>query len=476
MHDPEHMEHDDVPTPANCTPLPATASEGNGQTSSSQREVDKLIQDEQIGKNKYSSPRMTKSFLKDLCKKDKLYMTPKLNDTLYLHYKGFSTIENLEEYTGLRCLFLQSNGLKRIQNLQAQTNLRCLFLHQNLIHKLENLEPLNKLCTLNVCNNYICTIENISCLPDLGTLQISHNKLQTVEDIEHLSQCCSLCVLDLSHNLLDDPEILTVLESMPELRVLNLMGNEVIKKIPHYRKNLIVRLKDLTYLDDRPVFPKERSCAEAWAAGGLEAERRERELWQTNERRKIQESLDGLATIRDRARESQEPKELQDKEIQSPCEENQSPGQEGIQDLVENTLGDWHGPGPMVTELEDTKELETIQLELCPPLCIDDLPDLDDVDFQDPESTFFLSSPRVLLRKIEVLSENDIDEQPIKHQKGTALMSETRHTSDQCSDLLFKVQLLTNAEERIQSESQEEPNQSQNREASKPQCLIEELD
>lgn len=262
---------------------------------------------------KHSGPRMTKQFLKAHCKQNKLYSTPCLNDTLYLHFKGFSTIENLEEYTGLKCLWLESNGLQRIENLEAQTDLRCLFLHQNLIHKLENLEPLKRLGTLNVSNNYIHIIENISCLPDLSTLQISHNKLETVGDIEHLSRCVAISVLDMSHNLLHDPEILPVLEAMPELRVLNLMGNEVVRKIPNYRKTMIVRLKQLTFLDDRPVFPKDRACAEAWAAGGQEGERKEREQWETRERRKIQDSLDGIARIRKKALERQRLRELREK-------------------------------------------------------------------------------------------------------------------------------------------------------------------
>ena len=36
---------------------------------------------------------MTKQYLKALCKENKLYMTPSINDKLYLHYKGFRCVQ-----------------------------------------------------------------------------------------------------------------------------------------------------------------------------------------------------------------------------------------------------------------------------------------------------------------------------------------------------------------------------------------------
>ena len=66
---------------------------------------------------------------------------------------------------------------------------------------------------------------------------------------------------------------------MENLKVLYLRGNPIIRSIKSYRKFLIHKITNLTYLDDRPVDQGDKQASVAFFLGGLEAEKKVREEW-----------------------------------------------------------------------------------------------------------------------------------------------------------------------------------------------------
>ena len=125
------------------------------------------------------SPMLTNRFLRELFRKEckKYYRTPELNEKLYLHFKGFSYIRNMEQFTELKCLYFESNGCRSMLGLEQNTILRSLFLQENIIEKIEGLNNHDVLGSLNLNDNIIKKVEGLGNLPGLKTFYVKNNRL-----------------------------------------------------------------------------------------------------------------------------------------------------------------------------------------------------------------------------------------------------------------------------------------------------------
>ncbi|KAJ8644325.1 hypothetical protein MRB53_006073 [Persea americana] len=140
---------------------------------------------------------------------------------------------------GERELDLRGNKIAVMENLGAtEDQFDTIDLSDNEIVKLENFPYLIRLGTLLINNNRITRINpNIGeYLPKLHTLILTNNRLVNLVEI--------------------DP-----LVSLPKLRTLSLLDNNITKK-PNYRLYVIHKLKGLRLLDFKKVKLKERTEAE----------------------------------------------------------------------------------------------------------------------------------------------------------------------------------------------------------------------
>jgi len=138
------------------------------------------------------------------------------------------------------------------------------------------------------------------CLLFFDLFFAAHNNLTSSEDLEHILKIPSLMTLDVQHNRINDVQILNILSQLPDLRVLYLMGNPVVKLIKYYRKTIIASCPNLKYLDDRPIFVDERRRVNRWKKvydetnnydKALEAERDEINLIRDEKRALEQENF-----------------------------------------------------------------------------------------------------------------------------------------------------------------------------------------
>ncbi|MCO5562579.1 hypothetical protein L7F22_016207 [Adiantum nelumboides] len=137
-------------------------------------------------------------------------------------------------------------------------------------------------------------VKGLAGCPMLRQLNISGNYVRTEDDVLHLlvgavgacfqsyKGCETLQSLDISNNKIDDQDALKVVRKL-SLSLLRMNGNPVVSKARYYRKATIVSIPMLNYLDDSPVFAKERRLAEAWEMGGTDAEKAMRDTIKSEE-------------------------------------------------------------------------------------------------------------------------------------------------------------------------------------------------
>jgi len=220
-------------------------------------------------------------------------------------------VTNLEPYVGLKTLYLESNSVDVLDGLLHLERLRCLHMAKNALADVHGAIRLGALTTLDVSDNRIETLEGLRGHPSLQVLVASGNRLRDADALSALETCAHLTTLDIASNRLEDPAIVTeffasAANLRANLKLLKLQGNPLVSEVPSYRKTVTVAMPGLNYLDDAPVFPKDRRLADAWSRGGVAEERAERGKIADEEARAREKNREAFEAMVTRAKEEAE--------------------------------------------------------------------------------------------------------------------------------------------------------------------------
>jgi len=204
-----------------------------------------------------------------------------INSNLNLKMIGLSSLNDLSEFTGVKCLDASHNVLEFVDpgHLAPMSGLRILKLQHNKLTQVPALFSNSHLHTLDLSSNLVSCVSNLSCLPSLHTLLLSNNRLSNAESLQDLTNCIPLETLEINSNMVTDRDVLTLMAGLPSLKWLQMRSNPLAATLLPYRKTIVGTITQLVELDGEAVEERERFFAAAFVSGGVDAEKGAREAF-----------------------------------------------------------------------------------------------------------------------------------------------------------------------------------------------------
>ncbi|CAM8958678.1 unnamed protein product [Rhodiola kirilowii] len=211
---------------------------------------------------------------------------PSTITSLELTHRALSDVSCLAEFKNLERLDLGFNTLSSLEDLKSCVNLKWLSLIQNKLQSLKGVECLTKLTVLNAGKNQLRSMDEVRSVVTLRALILNDNEITSICPLDQLKELNTLVLsknpvrdvrkslekmksltkalpselahnarihtLDLGNNSIINWSDLKVLNSLTNLRNLNLHGNPIADKDKFVNK---VRrsIPNLQILNSKPV-------------------------------------------------------------------------------------------------------------------------------------------------------------------------------------------------------------------------------
>ncbi|XP_053111602.1 leucine-rich repeat and guanylate kinase domain-containing protein isoform X2 [Hemicordylus capensis] len=184
------------------------------------------------------------------------FSPPKNLQLVDFSYNMIPEMRDLSAYQALTKLILDNNNIEEIQGLEKCHSLTYLSLANNRISAIAGLKnlPIKTLC---LRSNHIEKAAGLEDLKALRSVDLSSNQISSLEGLEEHNV---LEEINLEDNQITELGELEYIETLPLLRVLNLLNNPVQQQADYWFLVIFMLLR-LTELDHKKITVQEKVAA-----------------------------------------------------------------------------------------------------------------------------------------------------------------------------------------------------------------------